>query len=78
MSGIDGPIARGLKMKRVPYVNKEECIACGVCVDTVPAVFRFDADNLAEVHDPEGADAAAIQEAIDLCPVTCIHWVEEE
>lgn len=76
--GIDGPIARRLKMKRVPYVNKEECISCGVCVDTVPAVFRFDADNLAEVYDPEGADAAAIQEAIDLCPVTCIRWVEEE
>ena len=76
--GNDGPPARGLKMKRVPRVNKEECISCGVCVDTVPAVFRFDADNLAEVHDPEGADAAAIQEAIDLCPVTCIRWVEEE
>ena len=65
-------------MKRFPFVNKEECISCGVCVDTVPAVFRFDADNLAEAYDPEGADAAAIQEAIDLCPVTCIRWVEEE
>ena len=45
---------------------KEMCISCGVCVDTVPAVFRFDADNRAEAYDPKGADEAAIQEAIDL------------
>jgi len=68
---------RGLKMPKVPRVNKEECISCGVCVDTVPAVFRFDAANLAEVYDPDGADEAAIQGAIDLCPVACISWVEE-
>jgi ferredoxin len=49
-----------------------------VCVDTCPAVFRFDADNRAEAYDPNGADAAAIQEAIDLCPVACIYWDEEE
>jgi len=49
-----------------------------VCVDTVPGVFRFDEENRAEVYDPNGAGAAAIQEAIDLCPVTCIYWDEEE
>ena len=38
-------------MKRVPRVNKGECISCGVCVDTAPAVFRFDEENLAEVYD---------------------------
>jgi ferredoxin len=43
-------------------------------VDIVPEVFRFDGDNRAEVHDPDGADAAAIQEAIELCPVSCIYW----
>jgi ferredoxin len=63
-------------MSKVPRVNKGECTSCGVCIDTVPAVFRFDAENLAEVYDPKGADEAAIQEAIDLCPVTCIYWDE--
>ena len=61
-------------MIRIPRVDKGQCISCGVCVDTVPAVFRFDADNRAEVYDPEGAEAQAIQEAIDLCPVACIYW----
>jgi ferredoxin len=48
-----------------------------VCIDVVPSVFRFDAENLAEVYDPKGADEAAIQEAMDLCPVSCISWEEE-
>jgi ferredoxin len=64
-------------MSRVPRVDKGACISCGVCVDTVPAVFRFDGESRAEVYDPDGAEAAAIQEAIDLCPASCIYWEEE-
>jgi len=63
-------------MGRVPQVDKGSCISCRVCVDVVPAVFRFDADGRAEAYDPEGADAQAIQEAIELCPVACIYWEE--
>ena len=66
-----------MNMSKVARVNKDVCIACGVCIDMLPAVFRFDADNLAEVYDPDGADEAAIQEAMDLCPVSCIVWDEE-
>jgi len=63
-----------LKMSKVPRVNRGKCISCGVCVDTCPAVFRFGADNRSEVYDLKGADEASIQEAIDLCPLTCISW----
>jgi ferredoxin len=31
-------------------------------------------DGLAEVYDPAGAPEENIQEAIDACPVACIHW----
>ncbi|CAG0974365.1 ferredoxin [Geobacter sp.] len=61
-------------MARNVYVDKDVCISCGLCVETVPEVFRFDDDNLAEVHDPAGAHEDKIQEAIDACPVACIHW----
>lgn len=61
-------------MAKIPYVDKEVCIGCGVCVDTVPTVFRFDADMKAEVFDPAGDSEEAIGEAMDLCPVSCIHW----
>jgi ferredoxin len=64
------------RMAKVPYVNKDECTECGVCVDNVPTVFRMDDDNKAEVFDPNGASEAEIQEAMDLCPVACIIWKE--
>lgn len=63
-------------MNRKPYVDKEVCIGCQICVSSVPEVFRMDDDNHAEVYDPEGASEKAIQEAIDSCPVSCIHWEE--
>jgi ferredoxin len=59
---------------RVPYVEKDECISCGVCVEMVSNVFRFDDDMKADVFDSAGETEWKIQEAIDLCPMACIHW----
>lgn len=61
-------------MARIPYVDQDACISCGLCVDTAPEVFRLTDDNLAEVYDPAGAPEQKIQEAIDGCPVNCIYW----
>jgi ferredoxin len=61
-------------MAKKPYVDQDVCISCNLCVDTVPEVFRMNEDGLAEVYDPSGADEDKIQEAIDACPVACIHW----
>ncbi len=63
-------------MPRNPVVDKEACIGCQICATCVPEVFRMGDDNLAEVYDPAGAPEEAIQEAIDSCPVSCIHWEE--
>jgi ferredoxin len=64
-------------MAKVPYVDKEVCTSCGVCVDNVPTVFRYDDDMKAEVFDPNGDTESSIQDAMDMCPVSCIHWREE-
>jgi ferredoxin len=61
-------------MAKKPYVDQDVCISCNLCVDTVPEVFRMNEDGLAEVYDPSGAPEDNIQEAIDACPVACIHW----
>ncbi|PLX83879.1 MAG: ferredoxin [Desulfuromonas sp.] len=61
-------------MARKPYVDKDVCISCNLCVDTVPEVFRMDDEDLAEVYDPSGAPEEKIQEAMDACPVACILW----
>lgn len=62
-------------MERTVWVDQDECISCGLCVSNVPDVFRF-ADNCkAEVCYLAGVPEKIIQQdAIDACPVSCIHW----
>ena len=62
-------------MAKTPWVDKEECISCELCVMSCPTVFRLDAAGKAECFDPSGASEEEIQAgAIDACPVACIHW----
>ncbi|HEY6838211.1 MAG TPA: ferredoxin [Geobacteraceae bacterium] len=61
-------------MEKKPYVDQAVCISCELCVNTVPEVFRMSSDGVAEVYDPAGAPEERIQEAVDNCPVACIHW----
>lgn len=63
-------------MAKTPFVDQDACISCNLCADTVPEVFKMNDDNLAEVYDPSGASEEKIQEAMDVCPVACIHWQE--
>jgi ferredoxin len=60
-----------------PWVDQDSCICCGLCVNNVPEVFRLKEHGKSEVFDPGGAYEATIQqEAIDICPVSCIQWLE--
>jgi len=52
-------------MSREVYIDEDECIACGMCQDICPEVIK-----------PQGGPEDLIQEAIDACPVSCIHWKE--
>ena len=61
-------------MAQKPYVDQDVCISCELCVNMVPEVFRMGDSGVAEVYNPSGASEEKIQEAIDSCPVSCIHW----
>ena len=64
-------------MAKTPWVDKDQCISCGICRDSLPDVFRFDAHGKSECYNPTGASEEVIQDmAIDLCPVSCIVWAE--
>ncbi|GFO54585.1 ferredoxin [Geomonas sp. Red276] len=64
-------------MARKPWVDQDECISCGICMKNCPEVFRFNPQRKSEVYNPAGAPEEDIQsQAIDLCPVSCISWVE--
>ena len=54
-------------------VNQDTCIGCGLCISTVPEVFEVNADGKAEACGQTTDDnRAAVQEAIDACPVQAI------
>lgn len=64
-------------MEKTVYVDQDECISCGICIANVPDVFCFADNGKAEAFDPTASSEAIIQqEAIDVCPVSCIHWQE--
>ncbi|MGB5984894.1 MAG: ferredoxin [Desulfobacterales bacterium] len=64
-------------MAKKVYIETEECIGCESCVELCPDVFGFDEDEeKAYVIKPEGGDEACIDEAMETCPVECIHWEE--
>lgn len=61
-------------MEREVYVDQDVCIGCGLCVSIVSEVFRMNDAGVSEVHNQAGSTRAKIQEAMDSCPVNCIHW----
>ena len=64
-------------MSKAVYIDEEECIGCASCVEICPEVFQMqEAEEKAEVIKPEGGPEDLIQEAMDTCPVSCIHWEE--
>lgn len=63
-------------MAKIPVVDQGECVGCGNCEEICSEVFQLNDEGVAEVQDPQGATEDKIQEAIDSCPVECIHWEE--
>ena len=64
-------------MAKVPWVDKDQCISCGLCISYVPGVFRLDDEGRAECFNPDGASEEEIRKyALRMCPVQCIHWRE--
>jgi ferredoxin len=56
-------------------VEEDICIGCETCSELCPEVFRMaELKGKAEVILPEGGPVNCIEEAMEACPVSCIHW----
>jgi ferredoxin len=61
-------------MSKKVYIETEECIGCENCVEICPEVFKMDDEaEKAVVILPEGGPQDSIEEAMEACPVECIH-----
>jgi ferredoxin len=62
-------------LSKAVYLDAEECIGCGSCVEICPEVFQMqEGEEKALVIKPAGGPEDLVQEAMDTCPVSCIHW----
>ncbi|MFM9413973.1 ferredoxin [Peptococcus simiae] len=59
-------------------VDQDACLGCASCEAVAPEIFSMNADGKAEALNEVTEDQkATAQEAIDICPVSCISWDEE-
>lgn len=77
-SGLEPELGGELRERGV-YVDEVTCIGCKNCAHVAPNTFAIEPEHgRSRVFSQNGDDEAVIQEAIDTCPVDCIHWVPYE
>ena len=71
------PELGGLVRQNGVYVDELTCIGCKNCAHVAHNTFHIEDDyGRARVTRQDGDPEELIQEAIDTCPVNCIHWVD--
>ncbi len=62
------------------------CISCGTCIDICPELFEFGDDEISTIKGAEILDDKQVLEmedpscsldAVENCPVTCIHLYKD-
>lgn len=71
------PELGGVFRQKGVYVDELTCIGCRHCAHVARNTFYIEPDyGRARVVRQDGDSDEVIQEAIDTCPVDCIHWVD--
>lgn len=75
-SGFEPELGGVLRQEGV-YVDEITCIGCKHCAHVAGNTFYIVPDHgRSRVVRQDGDPVELVQEAIDTCPVDCIHWVE--
>ncbi|MDX2241967.1 MAG: ferredoxin [Leptolyngbyaceae cyanobacterium bins.302] len=75
-SGFEPELGGVFRQKGV-YVDEITCIGCKHCAHVARNTFYIEPDyGRSRVVKQDGDAEEVIQEAIDTCPVDCIHWVD--
>ncbi|MDG2989510.1 ferredoxin [Candidatus Synechococcus calcipolaris G9] len=75
-SGLE-PELGGIRRQRGVYVDEITCIGCKHCAHVARNTFYIEPSyGRSRVVRQDGDSQELIQEAIDTCPVDCIHWVD--
>jgi len=75
-TGFEPELGGSLRQKGV-YVDEVTCIGCKHCAHVARNTFYIEDEyGRSRVIQQDGDPEELIQEAIDTCPVDCIHWVD--
>jgi len=78
ISGFE-PVLGGELREKAIWVDEASCIGCQYCVHVANNTFIVDEDlGRARVLRQNGDNLEVVQEAMDTCPVDCMHWVDFE
>ena len=76
ISGFE-PVLGGELREKAVWIDESACIGCQYCVHVATNTFIVDEDiGRARVIRQNGDNLEVVQEAIDTCPVDCMHWVD--
>ena len=78
ISGFE-PVLGGELREKAVWVDESACIGCQYCVHVATNTFIVDENyGRARVIRQNGDNLEVVQEAVDTCPVDCMHWVDFE
>ena len=73
------PLLGGKLREKAVWVDEAACIGCRYCGNVASNTFVMEPDfGRSRAIRQDGDSTEIIQEAIDTCPVDCIHWVPFE
>ena len=73
------PVLGGKLVEKAIWVDESRCIGCRYCAHVATNTFVVDEDyGRSRAIRQDGDNLEILQEAIDTCPVDCIHWVKFE
>ena len=78
LSGFE-PVLGGQLTEKAIWVDESRCIGCRYCAHVANNTFIVDEEyGRSRAVRQDGDNFETLQEAIDTCPVDCIHWVKFE
>jgi len=70
------PVLGGELRQKAVWVDEAVCIGCRYCAHVATNTFVVEPEwGRSRAIRQDGDSTQRIQEAIDTCPVDCIHWV---
>ena len=73
------PVLGGELTEKAVWVDENRCIGCRYCAHVATNTFIIDEEyGRSRAIRQDGDNLETLQEAIDTCPVDCIHWVKFE